>query len=317
MAAEIYRQNRDLQLASGVQEMIRLRRFDQTFAVYGSCFYADQQTYFIISDEENKIADFLYDPQQYPCCPVSCQSLTEHFPVPAGFEEEALNHVKLHLAQQLYHSFPQEYISALYHFAQNYGDNQAADLLAYWQAQLLGLFNEAQLALFEGAVRFAYRRKNLTLPVYQTFCHWLNQERQEMADDIVIKDIFEKTFYGIAYLTEDGHRKIFYNTNRALVWQRMEQAQQKQLITTMPVKKTYWYNYTYRLIHVRQDCQHYYETLFNAAYFKALHTLYHLKPAVPPADYARFCQETLPLGTAAVENNAYYQNIWGLHSILT
>lgn len=66
------------------------------------------------------------------------------------------------------------------------------------------------------------------------------------------KDIFEKTFYAIAYQTPQGLAYID-NAQKAPIYAKKDALEQAGVFVTPIYAQTYWYNYTRRLPDVRRQ----------------------------------------------------------------
>lgn len=87
---------------------------------------------------------------------------------------------------------------------------------------------------------------------YQELRRWIVEERRNIEEDYIEKDIFEKTFYGIAYKTDNGYKYISDGLRKNM-YRKKYILQQDATILSPIFSQTYWYNYTYRLSDAKQD----------------------------------------------------------------
>ena len=124
---------------------------------------------------------------------------------------------------------------------------------------------------------------------YEQYRSWLQGQLHQIADDAAVKDIFEKTLYGVVYYNQAGRRIRYFNADRATLYRRMEAAEAQYDLVSPLFQKTYWYNYQYRLYDVRQDFARYLDDLLDETYFAYLQALLALPSAVVLADYRDLC----------------------------
>ena len=100
-------------------------------------------------------------------------------------------------------------------------------------------------------MHYAYQCRKLTLVQYQQLQTYISNERKNMEELVVSKDIFEKTFYGIAYEPLSGIQYLS-NARKATVYKKKYDLEQQGIFVTPLFAKQYWYNYTLRLPQVHQ-----------------------------------------------------------------
>ena len=103
--------------------------------------------------------------------------------------------VKYDLARKLKKVFKANFFENLYEQAQKYVTDSAAQFLWQETENLEGLFDEEKLRRFENLVDYAYTCLSLTARTYADLKNWLREERKNMEQDFISKDIFEKTLY--------------------------------------------------------------------------------------------------------------------------
>lgn len=87
-------------------------------------------------------------------------------------------------------------------------NNEAFPFLRQMAESIEGNFDEEELQLLEGSIKFAYRAKILTLDGYKQLLGWIEKQRLQMIDDPIVQDKFGRTFYGFGYL--DGYNELRY-----------------------------------------------------------------------------------------------------------
>ena len=103
-----------------------------------------------------------------------------------------------------------------------------------------GRFQRDRLALFESLVEECRAAKLLTETAYQQLKQWLTLNWRQMEDDILLKDINERTLHGIAY-RQCGQICYQYDAQYALIYQRRQQLSAQGILTTPIYSQTYWF----------------------------------------------------------------------------
>lgn len=190
---------RDLVCAQSVGEMSKMGRFNKDFIMYGCAYEEQGEVHYMISSVATNIHDFIDNSVQQGLYPTPIMTITKTCPVPAGTEEDIALSVKVDLAKQLKKAYPKEFFELLKVFTKAPANDGALAILAPIQTMLEGQFVEDKLKLFENLVHLAYQGKVLSQASYQQFQVWLKDMRVQMVDDVVVKESFERTFYGFAY----------------------------------------------------------------------------------------------------------------------
>ena len=76
-----------------------------------------------------------------------------------------------------------------------------------------------------------YKRQEET---YATLSAWLVRERADLEDDVVVQDILEQVFYGLAYEKEKGQWAYLVNAHRDVLYkQQFAFCQQGKAVTPL------------------------------------------------------------------------------------
>ena len=237
---------RDLQVAEDFSKMAELGYLDKEFTMYGAAFWQKEKRHYIVTGDLDKLYDFdsLCAEEQTYLTPLL--TLTKVCPVPSGCDDDIARTVKVDLAKKLAEVYSEAFFAAVAALSQAaQATNAAKPLFDAWQERLEGIFVEEKLQLFEGLARYAFSHRILTEEAYRGCQGWLRQTRREMEDDVVVKDLFERTFYGYAQWTEGQSPRYITNANKGSVYRKWRQAQLEGRDVTPIFAKTYWYNYTY------------------------------------------------------------------------
>ncbi len=131
---------------------------------------------------------------------------------------------------------------------------------------LEGQFVEDKLKLFENLVHLAYQGKVLSQASYQQFQVWLKDMRVQMVDDVVVKESFERTFYGFAYTKANGRLAYFFNGQKEIVYEKKEKLEAEGLNSTPILKQTRWFDYSVAIKDVRKAYEDYLVDMYDQNY---------------------------------------------------
>lgn len=279
-------QDANIRAAEDIGKKAEFGYFDVEFTMYG-CAYLEKRTEkmnYRVSDQADDIYHFIEMAARQDIYPSKVETITLKCAVPIGTKELIVRDVKRELAQELKAKYSKEFFKILDQMANEMQTNQAKELL--WEAadQLEGTFEEEKLRQFEDFMHYSYSCRKLKKEEYQKLQRWIDEERRNMVEDIVSKDIFEKTMYGIAYI-EAGKINYISNAQRAYILNRAYEMEQQGIFITPIYEKTYWYNYVYRLADVTKNFK---ETLKRVCNQEYLEKLKKMKGAMGEAERGRF-----------------------------
>ena len=225
------KQMRDLQAADEIAQKAALGWFDTDFSIYGCAFLKNNERHYQISNDINKIYDFIEQGTQNNFCPTNIVTLTEKYPVPIGMKEHVTIEVKKILAKKMQADFPKEFLFFLEELSIIAEENTATEFLKQEQCKLSGCFNEHQLSWFEKQLNYFYLHRKITSANYYEFMLWLSEERKYMLDCITTKGSCEKAFYGVAYIVPSGI-KYFINACKEHVYGKQYQLEHQGIFVT-------------------------------------------------------------------------------------
>ncbi len=274
MAADGFGAMRDLRITDDVGKMYELGRFDREFALYGFACLDRGKSHYIISARPEKIADLVQKCLRHGRHPSAIKELHENRQVPSGTREAIAQNLKLQLARALRQAYPEAFLMLLEDYDQVVRTNEAAPLLQRLRTEVEGVFDQTQLALFEGLLVKAYSSALLDKETYLELAAWLARERADMEDDVVVRDVLEQTFYGIAYEKEAGRWVYQINAHREVLCKRCFEMEQKGKLVTPLWSEVCGYNYEYKLTAARKDFAQALSGVYDDVY---LETLRHLR----------------------------------------
>ena len=277
---------RDLQVAEDFSKMAELGYLDKEFTMYGAAFWQGDKRHYIVTGDLDKLYDFDGRCLEEQIYLTPLLTLTKVCPVPSGCDDDIARTVKVDLAKKLSDVYSDGFFAAAADLSQAAEATDAArGAFDAWQEQLEGIFAEEKLQLFEGLARYAFSRRILTEETYRGYQYWLRQTRREMEDDVVVKDLFERTFYGYAQWTSGQKPRYITNANKGSVYRKWRQAQLDGQEVTPIFAKTYWYNYTYTVNDARDAFKAAIQTILGPDYLALAQKLTGLASALPAQTY--------------------------------
>ena len=242
----------DAQVAGDVRRMAELGYFDTEFTMYGCAYVENDRRYYKISPNAEDIYSFIEKSNLQSIFPSNVYEYTKKCPVPVGMKEVIAQDVKMELAKKIRDSFPEEFFVTLANLAGDVTDDSAAEYMWSMVDELEGVFDIERLRRFEEQMEYIYTCRKITWETFKNLRVWLKDERKSMLENFETKDIFEKTIYGMMYLDGDRMRYV-ENARMEYVYERLYDVESKGGMATPIFKRTYWYNYSYRLADVMQD----------------------------------------------------------------
>lgn len=277
---------RDFKVAEDVGKMMELRRFEFEFELYGTVYWENEQRNYLVSKNEAVICKQIAELEVRNKYPLPLQVWREKCLVPAGWDEEIEQQVKVHFCQALQKNYPIALWKAIIAVAEGKENDNGTNILDPIQEYLDGIFQAELVQIFEGLLNLLYLRKNLSQRSFHAYCDWIAEMQQEMINNIVIKDVFSKAFYGFAYQKDAADIHYVVNASQQFIEEkRLKVLLEEDTLVTPVFCKRCWYNYDYRLNQVRKDFQDELQKLYGKSYFKVLNKIYDLPVAIDVTGY--------------------------------
>ncbi len=258
---------RDLQVAEAVGKKAALGWFDMEFTMYG-CAYLNpmlDKICFRISERPEDIWSFVRASEHKGFFASRVVHMTRKYPVPSGMKNLIAQDVQKMLAYELQKQYPRHFFKALREIAEVCTVDIAEGFLRNETERLEGVFEKEELARFLEQATYFYNCCALSETTYRCFLHWHKEEMLNVMDDVVSKDIFEATLYGMGY-EENGVIRYMANANQGTLYNKVQDLEEKGCFVGPVMTKRYWYNYTYRLPDVITD----FKELLRATYSPAI-----------------------------------------------
>lgn len=243
---------RDIQCSMDVGRMAELGRFAEEFTVYGYACWKDGEPYYRLSRDEKVICCFLEKRKLEGYVPTLVETHMQRSAVPSGMEEDIWQEEQLNLGADLMRYYSDSFLQELDQLGKIPATNAASALLENWREKLEGRFDRELQKVFDKITDFAFLSKQLTKGTYEDFCEWSRNNWTQMDDDVLIKDVHERTLYGFLF-ENDG--KIIEDLDARFenVYRKRQDVVLKGLLATPIFEKTYWFRTQSDYTRIKQE----------------------------------------------------------------
>lgn len=236
-----YSNIRDHKAAQDVGVRAALGYYPVEFTMYGCAYLYQNKMYYKVSSEAEDIYSFIEKANLNRIYPSNVITETQKYTVPSGMRELISQDVKKELAEKMHKIFPKNFFIELQEVANWLREDTSSEYLWNKANQIESLYDREILEEFALFVKYFYSCCHLDEDNYAAITTWIVEERKNMDDDIVCKNIFEKTIYGFAYII-NREIKFCSNAKKNYVYQKKYEAELNGYLVSPIIEKTYWYN---------------------------------------------------------------------------
>lgn len=133
--------------------------------------------------------------------------------------------------------------------------SSAADILERYRNDLEGRYAREPLDLFSVFLDEALERHRLSTEAYADFAGWLEENYEKMADDWIVKEQYERTFYGFASYKDPASLNVRVDTAPFNLLQKQQEMRRQGVAATPIFRKTVQYKESSAVAKVRRDFQ--------------------------------------------------------------
>ena len=303
--------SRDEACASGASFLASLGAFGEDILMYGCAYLEHGTVTYRISPKAEQIYQFQENSVLQQLYPTAVDSYVYRSSVPGGMREQMIHQVKLKLARQIQQQYPRCFFELLEPFCQTPANNSSYPLLAEMADAFDGYFNDGQLMLLEGTMKLAYTAKVLDDNGYRQLQQWLQKTRQQMENDIVVRDKISRTMYGFCYQEGNGAVKSVINAQLGKVCERRVVLEQSGKSVGPLLQRTYWMKDFNDIASAREKFKLLLEQLENEQYFKLLADIKALPGVVDAQAFEQALAQIEATGqTKAVADFKLYGQRW-------
>lgn len=295
---------RDIQCSDSVGQMAALGKFDQEFIVYGCAYRQNGETYYRISEHDETIYYFCEKSRLQGLYTTAVMSYTQRTGVPSGTKEDIWEESKWTLAQMMLEKYPDGYLDLINQLSNLPANNEAWPVLQMLKRRLEGRFERDKLQLFDRVVDYCFRAKLLYQENYKQLKEWLESNWHQMEDDVIIKDIYERTLYGIAY-RQYGQIVYDYDARYTKIYQVQQRCIRQGILVTPIYSQTYWFDTFNKFSDIKAQYLEKLKQLLTPC-LVLIEQIHQLLPFITPDQFEKIYQQAIQdYGEVAEELKAY------------
>jgi len=306
---------RDLQAADYIRKKGELGWFDVEFTMYG-CAYLDiqdEKMRYKVSGKAEDIYNFIEQSNRRDVYTSNLESFTQKYPVPSGMKQYIADEIKKELARNLRKKYSIDFFTELFSIAESITTNAAAAFL--WQKvdTIEGTFDEKQLRVLENEIHYWYESRKLCRTEYLNLLQWLEDEKKNMDEVVVIRDIQKKTLYGFAYEDVKGIKYVA-NAKSATIYKKAKELEMQGCAVSPIWNETYWYNYLKSISEISETFKFDLKTIYSKEYFEILRDIKKNSSSVDDKNeyWAKVEYVRVKYGDSAAETLIQYGYRWGI-----
>lgn len=304
--------SRDEYCAQRIGFIAEMGCMEEEIIVFGCCYLEQGKVKYRVSDNKDEIYQFLLNASNLGVFPTPVHELTVRQLIPTDGKDEVLYQVKRKLAQKLKTLYPAEYFAQMKMFVEQEPNNEAWPLLEQLREDMEGLFEADELHLYEMLVRQCCQKKLLDDKHKQQAWDWLEKNRNQMEDDIVVKEKNERTFYGILYLKTDGSYGSKINLELERVLQEKIALEHDGVLVSPVLRKTFWYRESQELSGLRGKFTDWLKALAGERLKVLLEQLQAFAPAVDAVAYQQMMEQAAQLPQESQYAMQWYSKVWNV-----
>lgn len=299
---------RDDMCGIDVARMAELGGFAEEITIIGCTYKKDGEVLYRVTDNPDEAYQFYQSAIPQGLLPTLPQIYVRREIIPAGQRERMTDEAKLTCARNMQRDFDVRFWHLFDALAETPATNSAYDILETHRQDLEGRFAREPLDLFVVFLNEALQRHRLTPEAYAYFADWVNENYEKMADDWIVKEQYERTFYGFASYKDPASLSVRVDTAPFNLLQKQQEMRRQGVAATPIFRKTVQYKESSAVAKVRRDFQDWLkETIKRFALpFETAISGDHAIAA--PFDTAALEELSAP----AQETLRYYLGLWGM-----
>ena len=258
---------RDLQVAMDFKEMAKLGYIDTEFTMYGCAYWENNTRNYVVSRNEREIWSFIEDSKKIGIHTTPVKKMSKTCPVPKGQQEEIANSVKLALVDELALNYPITFWKSFEDLSQCKSSDKAVDLLSGICKDAGYSFSQEKMSIAESLLDFAYEVKAISKDTYQKLRERMKHMGKNLLEDLVAKNVLQKSFYTIMYQVGEGNYKTVTNARKEWIYNKKYQLEKEGIIVSPIYAQCYWYNNQTSLDEVRKKHDNNCANVLNDEYF--------------------------------------------------
>lgn len=246
---------RDDMCGIDVARMAELGGFAEEITIIGCVYKQDGDVLYRVTDDPDEAYHFYENAARQGILPTLPQIYVRREIIPAGQRERMTDEAKLTCARQMRDAFDSRFWQCFDALAATPAANSAADILERYRKDLEGRYAREPLDLFSVFLDEALERHRLSTEAYADFTGWLEENYEKMADDWIVKEQYERTFYGFASYRDAATLNLRVDTAPFNLLEKQQDLRQQGVHVTPIFKKTIQYRESAALPKVRRQFQ--------------------------------------------------------------
>ena len=246
---------RDDMCGIDVARMAELGGFAEEITIIGCVYKQDGDVLYRVTDDPDEAYHFYENAARQGILPTLPQIYVRREIIPAGQRERMTDEAKLTCARQMRDAFDSRFWQCFDALAATPAENSAADILERYRNDLEGRYAREPLDLFSVFLDEALERHRLSTEAYADFAGWLEENYEKMADDWIVKEQYERTFYGFASYRDAATLNLRVDTVPFNLLEKQQDLRQQGVHVTPIFKKTIQYRESAALPKVRRQFQ--------------------------------------------------------------
>lgn len=228
---------RDDMCGIDVARMAELGGFAEEITIIGCAYKKDGEVLYRVTDDPDEAYRFYQDAAREGLLPTLPQIYVRREIIPAGQRERMTDEAKRSCAREMQRAFDARFWQLFDALAETAATDSAHDVLADARASLEGRYAREALDLFSVFLDEALARHRLTPASYARFSSWAEENYEKMADDWIVKEQYERTFYGFASYRDAATLNLRVDTAPFNLLEKQQDLRQQGVHVTPIFKK--------------------------------------------------------------------------------
>lgn len=230
---------RDDMCGIDVARMAELGGFAEEITIIGCVYKQDGDVLYRVTDDPDEAYRFYESAARQGILPTLPQIYVRREIIPAGQHERMTDEAKLTCARQMRDAFDSRFWQCFDALAATPAENSAANILERYRKDLEGRYAREPLDLFSVFLDEALERHRLSTEAYADFAGWLEENYEKMADDWIVKEQYERTFYGFASYRDAATLNLRVDTAPFNLLEKQQDLRQQGVHVTPIFKKPF------------------------------------------------------------------------------
>ncbi len=245
--------SRDAVCGDRIGFIAEMGAMEEEFAVFGCGYLEDGKIKYRVSSDKNEMYAFMLHAGRIPLYPTPIHILSERKLLGVEEKEDFIYQLKQQLAQKLKTFYPKEFFIDMKQLITQAPVNSAWPLLQILQEEIEGNFDFDELYLYRILLEQCYQKKLLDEKHKRLGEAWLEKNYNQMENDTVVKERYQRTFYGFAYYKkEELQWYIKSSTDLERVLEHRLQLEHDNIFVSPILQKTFWFAETQQLPRLKE-----------------------------------------------------------------